>query len=238
MFSLLFIAVPQYWGEAVDTPDCSARAGNGKGKTFRLAGAIQNLLARARPSTTASHGEVVANLSNVGRVPASLLGIRRGPWQVVPAAGFFFVEAMMTEKAAGSLSIRGCQAEDMDAVLALWRQAEATPSVTDTAADLRRALAGSQANVLVGEVGGQIVGSIIGTFDGWRGNIYRLAVRPDHRRRGIAHALVAEVERRLARQGARRITALVEKDHPLPMAFWEAVGYRLDQRLVRRVRNV
>jgi ribosomal protein S18 acetylase RimI-like enzyme len=171
-------------------------------------------------------------------VPASLIGTRRGPWQVVPTAGFFFVEDMMTEKAAGSLSIRTCRLEDIDGVLELWRQAEATPSVTDTAADLCRAVAGSQANVLVGEVGGQVVGSIIGTFDGWRGNIYRLAVRPDHRRRGIARALVAEVEKRLARQGARRITALVEKDHPLPMAFWEAVGYRLDQRIVRRVRNV
>jgi ribosomal protein S18 acetylase RimI-like enzyme len=85
--------------------------------------------------------------------------------------------------------------------------------------------------------GGRIVGSIIGTFDGWRGNIYRLAVRVDHRRQGVARALVAEVERRLTRQGAKRITALVEKDHPWAMNFWEAVGYRVDERIVRRVRN-
>ena len=50
--------------------------------------------------------------------------------------------------------------------------------------------------------------------------------------------LVAEVEKRLARQGAKRITALVEKDHPLAMRFWEAVGYRVDERIVRRVRNL
>ena len=49
---------------------------------------------------------------------------------------------------------------------------------------------------------------------------------------------MAEVERRLTRQGARRITALVEKDHPSTMAFWEAVGYRVDERIVRRVRNL
>ena len=88
------------------------------------------------------------------------------------------------------------------------------------------------------EVEGQIVGSIIGTFDGWRGNIYRLAVHPDYRRRGVARALVAEVETRLARQGAKRITALVEKDQPRAMSFWEAVGYRADERIVRRVRNL
>ena len=88
------------------------------------------------------------------------------------------------------------------------------------------------------EAEGQIVGSIIGTFDGWRGNIYRLAVHPDHRRQGIARALVAEVEKRLAQQGAKRITALVEKDHPWATAFGEAVGYQVDERIVRRVRNL
>jgi ribosomal protein S18 acetylase RimI-like enzyme len=147
------------------------------------------------------------------------------------------MEAMMTET-AGSLSIRACRLEDIEGVLELWRQADATPGVTDTADDLGRAVADSPAHVLVAEVGGRIVGSIIGTFDGWRGNIYRLAVHADYRRRGVARALVAEVEERLTRQGAKRITALVEKDHPWAMPFWEAVGYRVDERIVRRVRNL
>jgi ribosomal protein S18 acetylase RimI-like enzyme len=145
---------------------------------------------------------------------------------------------MMTETGADGLSIRACRLEDIGVVLELWRQADATPGVTDTAEDLRRAIAESPAHVLVAEVGGRLVGSIIGVFDGWRGNIYRLAVHPGHRRQGIARALVAEVEERLARQGAKRITALVEKDHPWAMSFWEAVGYRVDERIVRRVRNL
>src|SRR5262245_10263662 len=143
----------------------------------------------------------------------------------------------MAETAAGSLSIRACRLEDIQSVLELWRQADATPGVTDTADDLRRAIADSPTHVLVAEVGGRIVGSIIGTFDGWRGNIYRGAGHPDCRRKGIARALVAEVETRLTHQGAKRITALVEKDHTWAMNFWEAVGYRVDERVVRRVSN-
>jgi ribosomal protein S18 acetylase RimI-like enzyme len=148
------------------------------------------------------------------------------------------LEVVMTEKGVDSLSIRACRLEDIEVVLDLWRQAEATPSVTDTADDLRRAVAETSARVLLAEVGGRVVGSIIGTFDGWRGNIYRLAVHPDYRRQGIARALVGEVEKELARQGAKRITALVEKDHPRGMSFWEAVGYRVDERIVRRVRSL
>ena len=136
-----------------------------------------------------------------------------------------------------TFSIRACRLEEAEAVLELWRQADATPGVTDTADDLRRAVTESPAHVLLAEVEGRVIGSIIGTFDGWRGNIYRLAVHPDHRRQGVARALVVEIERKLVEQGAKRITALVEKEHPWAMNFWEAVGYRVDERIVRRVRN-
>jgi ribosomal protein S18 acetylase RimI-like enzyme len=43
--------------------------------------------------------------------------------------------------------------------------------------------------LLVAEIDDKIVGSIIATFDGWRGIIYRLAVHPNVRRQGIARRL-------------------------------------------------
>jgi purine-nucleoside phosphorylase/ribosomal protein S18 acetylase RimI-like enzyme len=134
--------------------------------------------------------------------------------------------------------IRDCRPEDVEAVLTLWKEAETTISPTDTAANLGRAITESTAAVLVAEREGRLVGCAIGSFDGWRGNIYRLAVHPAFRRQGIARTLVAEIERRLAGQGARRMTALVLKDHPWATGFWEVVGYGVDQRMARFVRNL
>src|SRR5262249_32138386 len=94
--------------------------------------------------------------------------------------------------------LREGRSEDVGAVVELGRQADATPGVTDNADDLRRAVIENKAHVLVAEAEGRVIGSIIGTFDGWRGNIYRLAVHPEYRRRGVARALLAEVEKRLA----------------------------------------
>jgi ribosomal protein S18 acetylase RimI-like enzyme len=135
-------------------------------------------------------------------------------------------------------TIRHCRVEEAKTLLELWRQAGAMPSATDTAEDIVQAIIGGHACVLVAELEDQIVGSVIGGFDGWRGNIYRLVVHPEHRRQGIARALVGEAERWLAQQGAKRITALVEHAHGLATAFWEGAGYEPDPRIRRYRRDV
>ena len=134
--------------------------------------------------------------------------------------------------------VRDCHENEAEAVLDVWRQADATVSPTDTITDIQRAMNWNGASVLVAESEGRIVGTVIGTFDGWRGNIYRLAVSPDFRRRGVADRLVAEAEKRMAELGARRVTALVEKDHPWATGYWDAAGYEEQHLMARYFRNI
>jgi ribosomal protein S18 acetylase RimI-like enzyme len=68
-----------------------------------------------------------------------------------------------------------------------------------------------------------------------------LAVSPAYRRRGLARALVAEADRLLHHMGARRISALVESDHPWATDFWDSLaasGYRHDERMRRYVKTL
>ncbi|HAI99335.1 MAG TPA: hypothetical protein DCL97_01570 [Dehalococcoidia bacterium] len=104
--------------------------------------------------------------------------------------------------------------------------------------EVQAAIHHSAALFLVAESEGRIMGTIIGTWDGRRGEFYRLAVSPEVRRRGVAWMLVDTAEKWMAEQGCHRITALVEKDHPWATGFWTAAGYELHESMSRYFRDV
>jgi ribosomal protein S18 acetylase RimI-like enzyme len=137
------------------------------------------------------------------------------------------------------ITVRRCQQEDAPAVLDLWGQARSEhASTADRPEDVERLITSSPAALLVAERDGEIIGALIAAWDGWRGNMYRLAVRDDSRRQGIGLALARAGEDYLRRCGARRVTALVAFGDEAAAGFWEKAGYPLDQKIGRRVRNL
>ena len=138
-----------------------------------------------------------------------------------------------------AITVRQGRADDVPAVLELWVQERSGhASTSDRREDVERLIADSPAALLVAERDGEIVGALIAAWDGWRGNMYRLAVRDEHRREGIGLALTRAGEDYLRRCGARRVTALVAFDDEAAGAFWESAGYPIDQEIGRRVRNL
>lgn len=135
--------------------------------------------------------------------------------------------------------IRQVRDDELAAVLRLWQLAGVTPpSVSDSIEGLTRLIHEPAALLLVATVNDQIVASVIGGWDGWRGNIYRLAVLPEHQRKGIARRLVAEISSELFAMGATRVAALVEHEHPWAVSFWNSLsdlGYRHDPQFTRYI---
>ena len=113
---------------------------------------------------------------------------------------------------------------DIGGVLALWGES-AEPTTTDSADALDALFRRDPDALIVAEADGTIVGSVIAGWDGWRGSVYRLAVAPDHRRRGLGRALLRAAEDHLAGFGARRSHAIVVGTSARAVAFWRATDW-------------
>jgi ribosomal protein S18 acetylase RimI-like enzyme len=133
--------------------------------------------------------------------------------------------------------IRSAGAQDVATVLDLWAAAGSAPTVSDSPDGLAELLATDPRALLVAEVDGVLAGSLIAAWDGWRGSFYRLAVAPEHRRKGLATMLLREGERHLRERGAIRLTAIVADDEESAMAFWRAAGYERQWHRARFVRH-
>jgi ribosomal protein S18 acetylase RimI-like enzyme len=120
--------------------------------------------------------------------------------------------------------LRPATADDIEAVLAFWREA-AEPTSTDTAEALGGLLHHDPGALIIAEAEGRIVGSVIAGWDGWRGAIYRLAVGPGHRRQGLGHLLLRVAEERLKGLGGCRLHAIVVESNTNAVAFWDATDW-------------
>jgi ribosomal protein S18 acetylase RimI-like enzyme len=140
---------------------------------------------------------------------------------------------------SSDIAIRPVRENELAAVLRLWDAVDVTPpSVTDSIEGLTCLIHNAGAVLLVAIADDRIVGSVIGAWDGWRGNIYRLAVAPEYRRRGLARRLVAEISDALFERGAHRLSALVEHEHEWAIGFWESLrglGYEQDPKFTRYI---
>jgi GNAT superfamily N-acetyltransferase len=70
-----------------------------------------------------------------------------------------------------------------------------------------------------------MIGSILGSSDGRKGWINRLAVDPDYRGRGLAARLLKECEDFLHKLGLKVLAALIEGDNKESFSAFKKSGY-------------
>ncbi len=133
---------------------------------------------------------------------------------------------------------RPASAQDVAGILAFWAEAaenDARPS--DDAATVETLLLRDAAALDIVVQRERVVGTLISGWDGWRAHLYRLAVHPDLRGRGIAGELLRRAEDRLVRLGGRRLDAMVLEQNGLGQSFWAAAGFSPQAEWRRWVRS-
>ncbi|WP_436524712.1 GNAT family N-acetyltransferase [Actinoplanes sp. HUAS TT8] len=127
----------------------------------------------------------------------------------------------------GELILRAAGPSEVDALLAFWQSAaENDGRPTDTPAAVEALVTRDPEALIVAVADGEIVGTIIAGWDGWRCHLYRLAVSPAHRRQGIGGRLISAAEERFRRLGGTRADAMVLDANERAHGIWSAHGYR------------
>ena len=125
------------------------------------------------------------------------------------------------------MNIRQLTIDDYDRIVEIWKLAGLShrPLGRDAQDLFQLEIEQNTAVFLGAESDGALVGVVLGTHDGRKGWINRLAVVPEYRSRGIGRALALEVEHRLSDLGIQIITCLIEGENDASERFFESLGY-------------
>ncbi|MFJ5707132.1 MULTISPECIES: GNAT family N-acetyltransferase [unclassified Streptomyces] len=134
------------------------------------------------------------------------------------------------------VEIRPAVPSDAESVLAFWRESAEGTSISDDVDGVRRLLDRDPEALILAVDGDRIVGSVIAGWDGWRASLYRLAVLPSYRRRGLSKALLKAAEDRFAALGGRRADAMVLEANERAHRAWETAGYERQEQWRRWVK--
>jgi ribosomal protein S18 acetylase RimI-like enzyme len=132
------------------------------------------------------------------------------------------------DKFPPGITVREFRIEDYDDVVRLWQICglPLKPAGRDRRDRIAKEIAGSNALFRVAQAeGGRVIAAVLGTHDGRKGWINRLAVLPEYREQGLGVQLVELVESELHRQGIGIIACLIEGDNTASMEFFQARGY-------------
>jgi len=130
------------------------------------------------------------------------------------------------------MQIREFTIADYDEAVRLWEEGGLIIRPGDDIEGVKLKLQRDPDLFLVAEEASEIVGVVMGAWDGRRGWINHLAVKGSRQRSGIGTALVRELEKRLIRKGARKVNAQIYQWNKKSIDFFKAAGYSAHEDLI------
>nr|WP_216645302.1 GNAT family acetyltransferase [Isoptericola halotolerans] len=116
--------------------------------------------------------------------------------------------------------------DDVEQVVALWRECDLTRPWNDPHRDVADARRNPTSTVLVAlDATSAVVGSAMAGYEGHRGWLYYVAVAPQLRGTGLGRVLVGAAEEWLRRAGASKVRLMVRSTNAAVLGFYASLGY-------------
>ncbi len=127
------------------------------------------------------------------------------------------------------MKVRVYTDNDRDDVISLWNECGLVQQQNDPLKDIDRKLGVDPDLFLVGVHENAIVATVMGGYEGHRGWINYLAVRPVDQRKGFGRVIMQAVEERLQNKGCPKINLQIRTSNQDVVSFYEAIGYNVDK---------
>lgn len=120
---------------------------------------------------------------------------------------------------------------DESAVAALWREVfPDDPPWNEPSLVMEKKRAVQRELHFVALLADEIAGTAMGGYDGHRGWVYAVAVKPAYRRLGVGAALMSRVESALSDRGCLKLNLQVRSGNEAVVNFYQRLGYTVEQR--------
>lgn len=124
--------------------------------------------------------------------------------------------------------IRPYETADEAAVIDLWHRCGLVVPWNEPRRDIALKLQVNPELFLVGVLAGRVVATVMAGYEGHRGFINYLGVDPELRRRGLGRRIMAAAEAKLRERGCPKINLLVRTSNTGVIAFYERLGFKMD----------
>ncbi len=116
--------------------------------------------------------------------------------------------------------------EDYEQVYRLWKSTDIIIKSSDQKEEIQRMLKKNPDTCLVGIENSKIISVVLGGFDGRRGYVHHLAVKPEKQGQGLGKAMMDELMNRFEDLKVIKVHLFVEENNKEVKDFYRNIGFK------------
>lgn len=125
--------------------------------------------------------------------------------------------------------VRSYRESDKEDVIQLWEECGLVVPWNDSQRDIERKLSVQSELFLIGVLNDKIIATAMVGYEGHRGWVNYLAVKPKFQRQGIGKLIMEEAEHRLLKMGCPKLQVQIRNTNDGVIKFYRKLGYLQDE---------